>query len=60
MTVKRDRSIDILKGILILLVVLGHSRVKFSHVIFWFHMPLFFIVSGYLLDIPDKQHEKFG
>lgn len=58
MTVKRDCSIDILKGILILLVILGHSGVKFSHVIFWFHMPLFFVISGYLLHIPDKQHEK--
>lgn len=53
----RDLSFDILKGILIILVVLGHAlsdtftnevwqRVTFD-AIYSFHMPLFIMVSGY-------------
>lgn len=48
---QRNLAIDIMKGIAIMLVVVGHSgylppsAVKF---VFTFHMPLFFIVSGYL------------
>lgn len=41
--------IDIAKGILILLVVLGHTSFTYSKYIFWFHMPAFFIISGMLL-----------
>lgn len=50
----RLEYIDILKGIGIVLVVLGHitkDRELFQF-IYAFHMPLFFIVSGYFL------HEK--
>lgn len=53
----RDLSYDVLKGILILLVVLGHSiqdpfgNVCWNNVLFnfiyTFHMPLFIMVSGY-------------
>lgn len=39
---------DTFKGILIFLVVLGHSAFPYINVIFWFHMPVFFMVSGYL------------
>jgi len=50
--------IDIMKGIGILLVVLGHAIQKnisdyqlnpLYNVIYSFHMPLFFIIAGYLL-----------
>jgi fucose 4-O-acetylase-like acetyltransferase len=49
-------SIDILKGITILLVVAGHfcpnGSPRFWHllrdIIYSFHMPLFMIISGYL------------
>lgn len=44
-----SRKIDILKGILIFLTVLGHSAFQnrgFHDIIFWFHMPLFFALSG--------------
>ncbi|MBQ0142094.1 MAG: acyltransferase family protein [Prevotellaceae bacterium] len=54
---KRDVSFDILKGILIYLVVLGHSisflegencwRNTLFNSIYIFHMPLFIFVSGY-------------
>lgn len=47
----KDRIIyiDILKGILIISVVLGHLGVPFSKYIYWFHMPVFFMVSGLFL-----------
>lgn len=48
---KRSDVIDIVKGILIILVVCGHYENNIVHdIIFLFHMPLFFVVSGYLLD----------
>ena len=46
----RDSSIDIAKGVGIILVVFGHDTLCPSiirNVIFSFHMPLFFILSGY-------------
>lgn len=42
---KRDATIDIMKGIGILLVVFGHTFHE-SQAIYSFHMPLFFILSG--------------
>lgn len=55
---KRNYAFDNLKGILIYLVVLGHLTFSFSHAntefglkltsfIYFFHMPLFLIISGY-------------
>lgn len=51
---KRDLSIDTLKGFLILLVILGHliGSLRFSgpgvwNLIYTFHMPLFVLISGY-------------
>lgn len=45
----RDNTVSILKGIGILLVVVGHSGCPhiLSRWIFCFHMPLFFMASGY-------------
>ncbi|QGQ97215.1 hypothetical protein EHS13_21170 [Paenibacillus psychroresistens] len=46
---KREHWIDIAKGIGIMLVVAGHEGNPFTyHYFFWFHMPLFFLLSGYL------------
>lgn len=48
---ERDETVDIVKGIGILLVLLGHVVPYGSYpcrYIFSFHMPLFFIVSGVL------------
>lgn len=49
---ERIKSIDICKGILIWCVVLGHASflsLEWLHTaIFWFHMPAFFIITGYL------------
>lgn len=51
----RVEVIDALKGIGILLMVLGHMHfsVIFNHYIFAFHMPLFFLISGYLYKRPQ-------
>lgn len=51
-TGSRIQWIDICKGIAIVLMILGHIKGKppaFNTVIFSFHMPLFFIVNGYLI-----------
>lgn len=55
---KRIDWIDIAKGIGILLVILGHS-VKFGEIvhnlIFSFHMPLFFVLSGAVYKHSDNK-----
>lgn len=46
---KRNLLVDVAKGIGIVFVVLGHSGIEFGHyLIYMFHMPLFFFVSGML------------
>lgn len=47
---KRIQWIDIAKGIGIILVLIGHISLnkKINNFIYSFHMPLFFILSGYL------------
>ena len=49
---KRDPAIDILKGILIVLVVYGHTSLEKPFNYFWFRMPAFFMISGYFIK-PD-------
>lgn len=49
---KRLEYIDIAKGIGIFLVVLGHTRYPYTRdIIYSFHMPLFFFLSGYLFTL---------
>lgn len=45
----RQTWIDICRGIGILIVVLGHANPPFKKFIYGFHMPFFFLLSGYLL-----------
>lgn len=57
---KRITQLDVIKGIAIILVVLGHCIYAFAKASSWmvtldefiyiFHMPLFFAVSGYLFN----------
>lgn len=50
----RDPRIDIFRGFLILLVVLGHVKhipIALHHAIYAFHMPAFFILAGYLFNL---------
>lgn len=54
-SIYRNRSIDSVKGCLILTVVIGHILLGtldgniLRYVIYSFHMPAFFFISGYLL-----------
>lgn len=64
----RDRSIDIAKGIAILIVYLGHSILynpidmasmygwcaKLGSIITSFNMPMFFLISGYFFSKTRK------
>lgn len=48
----REKDLDALKGFAIFLVVVGHICVKSEALVQWiysFHMPLFWIISGYFL-----------
>lgn len=46
----RDISVDVAKGIGIMLVCYGHCKgTMFSFEVFAFHMPLFFMLSGFFL-----------
>lgn len=53
---QRDNSIDIMRGIGIILVVLGHTSTAFNNWIYLFHVPLFFIISGYCFKEEDDLH----
>lgn len=62
-TQNRIESIDLLKGIAIMLVVIGHfcpgaiatqGYINLRTMIYSFHMPLFMIVSGYLYSSSNK------
>ena len=59
---QRNRAIDIAKGITIILMILGHFNSLWNTVIFYmifsFHMPLFFIFSGYFYK-PKTNREFF-
>lgn len=54
---KRNDSIDVVKGFLIICVILGHvllgaiSENKTRGVIYSFHMPLFLFISGYMINL---------
>ena len=51
---KRLKYFDIAKGIGILCVIAGHlGIVGINQVVFTFHMPLFFIISGYFISDKD-------
>lgn len=45
---ERDLTIDLIKGIGIILMVIRHARAPYSDIILLFHMAIFFIASGYL------------
>lgn len=61
----RDNRIDSIKGLLIILVIMGHLIIALDNynfinhcvmgLIYIFHMPLFILISGYLTKHPDQQ-----
>lgn len=45
----RKEYLDIAKGFLIIFVVLGHTYdFRYDYILYWFHIPAFFIISGIL------------
>ena len=68
MTKQRDPYFDNLKGVLICLVVLGHCTNLYRdsnvwcnylfHLIYAFHMPLFFYISGYFSKNVEKTYKR--
>ena len=44
----RNANLDALRGLAIILMIIGHVQTPFRDFIFSFHMPLFFFISGYL------------
>ncbi len=54
---KRDKTLDVLKGIGIILMVVGHSGSRLANFIYLFHMALFFMASGYVWN--DKKVKNF-
>ncbi len=53
MNASRVAYIDVARGILMLLVILGHMGIWGTKYIFWFHMPAFFMISGSV--VSDKE-----
>ena len=45
---KRLIELDVFKGILIIAVIFGHSDFAYARVMYMFHMPAFFLISGFL------------
>ena len=54
---KRNDVIDIMRAVGIILVVLGHSCSNYYllRLIYLFHLPLFFVISGYLYNVNNSQ-----
>lgn len=58
----RNESIDSIKGILIVLVIIGHILLGtldenfLRYVIYSFHMPVFLFISGYLINMQKIQN----
>lgn len=46
-SIVRKPEFDILKGLLIVTVVMGHTSFKIPLIdVYWFHMPAFFMITG--------------
>lgn len=58
----RNETIDVLKGILVIFVMIGHALLGsldengLRYLIYSFHMPLFIFISGYLIN-PTKLYQ---
>lgn len=50
---ERNTSIDIARAIAIISVVIGHAScpVHLKYLVYYFHLPLFYFISGYLFDV---------
>lgn len=46
----RKKDIDIARGIAIICIVIGHMKMKpIQHIVFTFHVPIFYIITGYFI-----------
>lgn len=54
----RDEQMDILRGLGIVFVVLGHTVSPINHFIYLFHIIIFFIISGYFFKDDNIKDEK--
>ncbi|WP_224994868.1 acyltransferase family protein [Cesiribacter sp. SM1] len=59
MSTYRLSSLDIAKGMLIILVVVAHLPVALRDEVYYFHMPAFFIISGVFLPPAEKLSPAF-
>lgn len=57
---KRLDYIDIAKGLGMILVILGHIRHDYVPFCGSVHIPLFFVLSGFLYDIDKKPEREYG
>lgn len=51
---ERMKWVDVYKGIMIILVVVGHATGQFNSWIYQFHMVAFFFISGYLCTLERR------
>ncbi|WP_207662353.1 acyltransferase family protein [Coprococcus comes] len=52
---KRLQYIDIAKGIAMICIILGHmGNANINRVVFTFHVPIFFFITGYFIRINVK------
>ncbi len=57
----RDLDIDVVKGVAMLCIIAGHLGVmQINCVVFIFHVPIFFLISGYLFKNSDYTIIKYG
>lgn len=57
----REPQMDVLRGIGIILIVLGHAAFPYTHFLYLFHLTIFFILSGYFFKedyVKDKNSLK--
>jgi fucose 4-O-acetylase-like acetyltransferase len=55
-SLSRLTFIDIVRGILIILVVIGHTNLHHTQYLYWFHIPAFFMLSGSLYKPKELSH----
>jgi fucose 4-O-acetylase-like acetyltransferase len=53
--IRRDETVDIMKGLLILLMVAGHAQIPIHRFIYLFHMPVFFMITGWLYNYKREE-----
>ncbi len=58
----RNETLDIVKAFGVILVLIGHLNVPFwvINLIYFFHMPVFIIVSGILYNTPVILGQRFS